>query len=72
MDYEQKLDQLADIINRLENEKLSLSEEIELYEKAEKLYIECDKYLETAKGNIYKIKQDLETYREEKFNSKED
>ena len=44
MDYEQKLDQLADIINRLENEKLSLSQEIELYEKAEKLNIECDRY----------------------------
>lgn len=72
MDYEKKVDELAEIIQRLENEKLPLSEEVELYKMAQKLYVECDEYLEKAKGNIYKIKRDLEVYREEKFNSKED
>lgn len=72
MDYEKKIDQLTEIISRLENEKLLLSEEIELYKMAQKLYIECDEYLEKAKGNVYKIKRDLEAYKEEKFNSKED
>ena len=71
MDYEKKADELAEIIHRLENEKLSLSEEIELYKTAQKLYVECDEYLEKAKGDIYKIKRDLESYKEEKFISKE-
>lgn len=69
MDYEKNIDKLAEIINRLENEKMPLSEEIELFKQAENLYKLCNDYLENAKGDIYKIKRDLELYREEKFNT---
>lgn len=71
MDYESNIDLLNQIIQKLENEKLSLDQEIELYNQAHTLYIKCDEYLEKAKGNIYKIKRDLESYKEEKFKKEE-
>lgn len=68
MDYEAKIGQLNNVLNKLENEQLPLGEEVELYKQAQQLYVECSEYLEKAKGDIYKIKKDLEVYREEKFN----
>ena len=69
MDYEKNIEKLNEIINRLENEKMSLSQEIELFKEAQCLYKDCNEYLENAKGNIYKIKRDLELYLEEKLNT---
>ena len=68
--YNVSLDYLFGISNFMnENEKMPLSEEIELFKQAENLYKLCNDYLENAKGDIYKIKRDLELYREEKFNT---
>lgn len=67
MDYEKKIEEINNIITQLDNEKLTLEDSIKLFEKAEKIYKECDNYLESAKGNVYKIKQDLNTFREERM-----
>lgn len=66
-DYEKNLKELNDIANKLTNENLPIAESVKLYEEAEKLYKECAEYLENQNGQIYKIKQDLERYNEEKF-----
>ena len=67
MDYEKKIEELNNIIAQLDNEKLTLNDSVKLFEEAEKIYKECDNYLESAKGNVYKVKQDLDAYREEKM-----
>lgn len=67
MEYEKNIEKLNNIMKQLEDENLSMEKSIQLFEEAEKLYKECDEYLAKAKGNIYKIKQDLNSYREEKL-----
>ena len=67
MDYEKNIGELNLIVEKLSNEKLSLDDSIKLYENAQKLYMECSKYLEEQTGQVYKIKQDLEKFNEEKM-----
>ena len=68
MDYEKNIDTLNEIIDKLSNQKMPLEESVKLYEDAQKLYVECSEYLEKQTGKVYKIKQDLEKYNEEKMN----
>lgn len=67
MDYEKNIEQLKNIIENLENEKLPLDEAIKLYGNAESLCKECTEYLQKSKGQIYKIKQNLTSFDEEKM-----
>lgn len=67
MDYEKNIDVLNEIADKLSNQKMSLEESVKLYEEAQKLYVECSDYLEKQTGKVYKIKQDLEKYKEEKM-----
>ena len=67
MDYEKNVEELNDIMNKLDNEKLSIEDSIKLFERAESLYKNCYSYLETAKGSIYKIREEIDKYREEKI-----
>ena len=67
MDYEKNIEILNEIIEKLSNEKLPIEEGVSLYEKAEKLYKECNEYLDLQSGKVYKIKQDLQKYVEEKM-----
>lgn len=67
MDYEKNIDVLNEIADKLSNQKMSLEESVKLYEEAQKLYVECSEYLEKQTGKVYKIKQDLEKYKEEKM-----
>ncbi len=67
MDYEKNIETLNEITNKLANQKMSLEDSIKLYEEAQKLYVECSEYLEKQTGKVYKIKQDLEKYNEEKM-----
>ena len=67
MDYEKNIEELNLIVEKLSNEKLPLDESVKLYENAEKLYKECSEYLEKQTGKVFKIKQDLERYTEEKM-----
>ena len=67
MDYEKNIEELNDISSRLADEKLPLEESVKLYERAEKLYKECGDYLTSEAGKVYKIKQQLDRYNEEKM-----
>lgn len=68
-DYEKNIKELNDIAEKLSSEKLTIAESVKLYETAEKLYKQCAEYLENQNGQIFKIKQDLEKYNEEKFDN---
>ena len=68
INYEENIKKLNEILKRLEDEKLSVAESVKLYETAENLYKECAEYLENAKGSFYKIRQELDTFNEEKMN----
>lgn len=67
MDYEKKIEELNEIIEKLSNDKLPLDEAVKLYEIAEKTYKECSVYLNEQTGKVYKIKQDLEKFHEERI-----
>jgi len=67
MDYEKNIQKLNEIIEKLSNDKLSLEESVKLYEQAEVLYKQCSDYLSLQTGKVYKIKQDLEHFTEEKM-----
>lgn len=67
MDYEKNIKELNDISSKLADEKLPLEESVKLYERAEKLYKECGDYLTSETGRVYKIKQQLDQYNEEKM-----
>ena len=67
MDYEKKIEELNVIIEKLSNDKLPLDEAVKLYENAENIYKECSVYLNEQTGKVYKIKQDLEKFHEEKL-----
>lgn len=66
-DYEASFEKLTNISNRLANGKLTLDESVTLFESAEKLYKDCFEYLEEQSGQVFKIKQDLEKFNEEKI-----
>ena len=68
MNYEKNIDALNEIVGKLSNQKMSLDDSVKLYEDAQKLYLECSDYLEKQTGKVYKIKQDLEKYNEERMN----
>ena len=53
--FEKSLNQLEDIINKLENEDVSLDESIALFEKGVKLSNDCRKTLETAEQKIISL-----------------
>lgn len=67
MDYEKNIKELNDISIKLADEKLPLEESVKLYERAEMLYKECGDYLTSETGRVYKIKQQLDQYNEEKM-----
>lgn len=67
MDYEKNIEKLNEIIEKLSNQKLSVEESVKLYESAEDLYKECYEYLNAQTGKVYKIKQDLQKFTEEKM-----
>ena len=53
--YEENIDKIDEIIEKLENSELSLDESITEYEKAIKLIKESEKLLEQAVGKIQKV-----------------
>lgn len=68
MDYEKNVEELDVILKKLEDENLSIDESIKLFDRAQILYKECDEYLEKAKGSVYKVKKEIDKYKEEKMN----
>lgn len=58
LNYEKTLDNLDDILEKLQSQELSLDESIDEFEKAVKLYKELNKKLSEAKMKIKKIEID--------------
>ena len=59
---------LNEIVSKMENEKLSISETQELYEEGAELLKKCLSVLDNAKGKIVKIEEGLEGVFEKPFN----
>ena len=68
MNFEEKINKLQEITNKMEDQNLSMSAGVELYEQGVILAKECYEELNSVIGKINVIKQDLEKYREESLN----
>lgn len=66
--YERAEKELNEIIVKLEDEKISLSESTKIYERGVELLKFCLKQLEEVKGKITIIKKEFDEFVEEKFN----
>ena len=53
--YEENIEDIDRILEKLENQELSLDESIEEYEKAIKLIKESEKLLEIGEGKVLKV-----------------
>lgn len=53
--YEENIEQIDKILEKLESEELSLDDSIEEYEKAIKLIKDSEKLLEIGEGKVLKI-----------------
>ena len=53
--YEENIDQIDEILEKLENGELSLEDSINEYEKAIKLIKESEKLLEIGEGKVLKV-----------------
>ena len=53
--YEENIAQIDEILEKLENEQLSLDDSIEEYEKAIKLIKDSEKLLEIGEGKVLKV-----------------
>ena len=53
--YEENIEQIDEILEKLENEELSLDDSIEEYEKAIKLIKDFEKLLEIGEGKVLKV-----------------
>lgn len=56
--FENALQSLKDIVEKLENGSLSLEESLKLYEEGVKLTAFCDKELKSAKLRISELKEE--------------
>ena len=65
MDFEEKIKELQNIASKMEDSSLSMSEGVKLYEQGVLLAKECYEELNSVKGKINIIKQDLEKFKEE-------
>lgn len=61
MEYEKKIKRIEEIIKKLENEDISLEENVKLVEEGSKLSKDCKDYLEKAELKITKIVEEKET-----------
>lgn len=66
MNYEEKLNELEDISKKLEND-LPIEKAVELYSKGTIIIKDCLENLEKNKGEVFKIKKELDKYIEEKM-----
>jgi exodeoxyribonuclease VII small subunit len=57
--FEEALEQLEEIVGKLENEEVSLEESVNLYERGMKLSKYCTTTLENAEQRIEKVNEKL-------------
>ena len=67
MSFEKNLEKLDDIAKKFENEKLSLSESVKLFEESLQLSEASMKYLSEADGKIKKLKLEMDKLTEEDY-----
>ncbi len=58
--YEEASKELSEIINKLEDGTIPMSEAIELFEKGKNLVKICYSHLDKAKGKLTEIKETIE------------
>lgn len=56
--YEKAMEELEEIVNKLENSKETMDESFSLYEKGIKLIKFCDEYLNKQENKIRKIEEE--------------
>lgn len=66
MTFEEKIDRLDDILNKLSGE-ISLQDGLKLFEEGANISKECFQELESVKGKVSIIKKDLESFTVENF-----
>lgn len=66
MDYEEKIKELEKIVDSL-NADLPMDKALDAYQKGAMLIKECLSSLENTKGSIYKVKQELDEFIQEKM-----
>lgn len=66
MNYEEKMKRLEDVIKELEND-IPMDIALELFKEGSGLVKDCLNHLEETKGSVYKVKQELQTYKETKI-----
>jgi exodeoxyribonuclease VII small subunit len=67
MELDAKLNELKQITLKMESEEISFDESIKNFEKGVEIAKECLQALNSAKGKITQIKQDLDTFKETEF-----
>ncbi|MBR3511663.1 MAG: exodeoxyribonuclease VII small subunit [Clostridia bacterium] len=65
--FEELIENLEDITNKLEKEKLSLDDSVKLFEDGMKISKECNKKLQDAERRITILLNDGEDIKEETF-----
>ena len=65
MDFENKIQELQSICAKMEDENLPLNDGIKLYEDGVAIAKECYEELNSIKGKVTVIKQDLDKFKEE-------
>lgn len=65
MNFEEANKRLQEIIEKLEKGAIPLDEATKLYEEGVKLAKDCYKQLDSAKGKIVNLKEQLDKYIEE-------
>ncbi len=66
MNYEDNIKELEKIVDTLNND-LPMDKALETYQKGVSLITECLSSLENTKGSIYKVKQELDEFIQEKM-----
>ena len=65
--YEENIEQIDKILEKLESEELSLDDSISEYEKASKLIKDSEKLLEAGEGKVMKVLEKNGKLEMEKF-----
>ena len=65
MDFENKINELQSICNKMEDENLPLNDGLKLYEQGVTIAKECYSELSNIKGKVTVIKQDLDKFKED-------
>ena len=69
--FEELMDKLEEITNKLEKEQLSLDESVKLFEEGMNISKECNSKLEEAEKRITILIEDKDKLKEEDFNTED-